>query len=59
MVRIPKRNSLVKDVNSILREEIEKNTWGLWLPTERELSRMLQVGRNTLRAALEQLKKES
>ena len=59
MVRIPKRNSLVKDVNSILREEIEKNTWELWLPTERELSRMLQVGRNTLRAALEKLKKES
>ncbi len=58
MVRIPKRNSLVKDVYSILCEEIEKNTWGVWLPTERELSRMLQVGRNTLRAALEQLKEE-
>ena len=39
-----------------LRAELEKGTWPGWLPSERVLSRTLQASRNTIRAALEQLK---
>ncbi len=58
MVEIPKRNSLVYQTTLILRAEIKKNTWGKWLPAERELCKVLQVGRNTLRSAMDQLKNE-
>lgn len=55
---LPQRNSLVSQTASILRQEIAAGAWHDWLPGERTLCEMLQVSRNTLRAALAQLKKD-
>lgn len=58
MHAIPQRHSLVGQTAQVLREEIAKGTWSEWLPGERMLCEMLQVSRNTLRAALVQLQRE-
>lgn len=55
---IPRRQSLVSQTASLLCAEIEQGTWGEWLPGERILCESLQVSRNTLRAALTQLKRD-
>ncbi|HYD83694.1 MAG TPA: substrate-binding domain-containing protein [Opitutus sp.] len=55
---IPQRHSLVSQTAQVLRDEIAKGTWSEWLPGERMLCEMLQVSRNTLRAALTQLQRE-
>ena len=39
-----------------LRANIEKGAWGEWLPTERVLCQTMQASRNTIRAAINQLK---
>ncbi len=46
------RQSLVNQLANRIRLEIERQTWGSWLPSERELVAIYLVARNTLRAAL-------
>jgi LacI family transcriptional regulator len=58
MLTLPQRQSLVSQTVAILKQEIDRGTWRDWLPGERQLGESLQVSRNTLRAALEQLKRE-
>lgn len=50
--------SLGAQVADVLRQEIERGTWGEWLPGERSLTETLQVSRKTLRKALDQLHRE-
>ncbi len=57
MTLIPHR-TVASQLAVQLRTEVEKGTWRGWLPSERVLSRTLQASRNTVRAALEQLKAE-
>lgn len=58
MRAIPQRQSLVSQTVTILRDEIEQGAWGEWLPAERVLCSSLQVSRNTLRLALQQLRRD-
>ncbi|MSU66255.1 MAG: GntR family transcriptional regulator [Opitutus sp.] len=58
MTTLPQRISLVSQTVGILRQEIADGIWRYWLPGERALGDTLQVSRNTLRAALVQLKRE-
>lgn len=55
---IPKRNSLVAQTTEILRKMIQDGEWKTQLPTESQLKARMQVGRNTVRAALAILTKE-
>jgi LacI family transcriptional regulator len=55
MTLIPHR-TVASQLAVELRAELEKGTWPGWLPSERVLSRTLQASRNTIRAAIEQLK---
>lgn len=55
MSAIPQRFSRVRQVSDYLRKNIESGAWVDWIPGERELASTLQVGRNTLRAALAEL----
>lgn len=55
---IPQRRSLVSQTVAFLKRQIEENQWSEWLPGERGLCVELQVSRNTLRAALVELKRE-
>ena len=55
---IPVKASLPELVLSRLRAGIEAGEWQERLPSERDLSRSLQVSRPTLRMAMEQLKQE-
>lgn len=58
MDAIPKRSSLVAQTAAILRENILAGVWADLLPGELELCDRLQVSRVTLRAALDQLRRE-
>ncbi len=53
---IPQRQPLVAQTIAYLTGEIGRGKWRQWLPSERLLCEMLQVSRNTLRAALAQMK---
>lgn len=55
---IPERQSLVAQTAQILRQMIFDGEWGSQLPTEAQLKARMQVGRNTVRAALVVLTKE-
>jgi LacI family transcriptional regulator len=55
---LPQRQSLVAQTAGFLRGRIEAGAWRGWLPSERSLCELLQVSRNTLRAALAQLRQE-
>jgi len=57
MLPLPRRHTLVSQLNALLRREICEGTWRDWLPNERQLSDTLQVSRNTLRTALRQLER--
>lgn len=54
---LPQRQSLVAQTAAFLQAQIERGEWREWLPSERALCELLQVSRNTLRAALAQLQK--
>ncbi len=49
------RTTVIDQVAVALRDGIGRGEWRQWLPGERRLGEELQVGRNTLRAALRQL----
>jgi DNA-binding LacI/PurR family transcriptional regulator len=55
---LPQRQSLVTQTIAFLNAQIESGEWREWLPSERSLCELLQVSRNTLRAALAQMKQE-
>src|SRR5262245_2026276 len=55
---LPQRQSLVAQTVAFLNAQIENGEWRDWLPSERSLCELLQVSRNTLRAALAQMKNE-
>jgi len=55
---LPQRQSLVAQTATFLHARIESGEWNEWLPSERALCELLQVSRNTLRAALGQLQKD-
>ena len=57
MTLIPHR-TVASQVAALLRAEIAKGTWRGWLPGERTLCETVQASRNTLRAALVQLRAE-
>ncbi|MDG2122143.1 MAG: GntR family transcriptional regulator, partial [Verrucomicrobiales bacterium] len=55
---VPKRHSLVAGTTALLREAIAVGRWSGLLPGERKLCQQMQVGRDTLRAAVLQLERE-
>ncbi len=55
---LPQRQSLVAQTVAFLNAQIEAAAWRDWLPSERSLCELLQVSRNTLRAALAQMQKD-
>ena len=55
---ILKRPSLVSEATAALRNTLGSDRWADYLPGERVLSSQLRVSRQTLRAALEQLRRE-
>jgi DNA-binding LacI/PurR family transcriptional regulator len=57
MTLLPKR-TITSQITEHLRSNIEAGMWHDWLPTERQLCSLLQASRNTIRAAIKQLKAE-
>lgn len=55
---LPRRASRAMEAAAFLRERLLAGAWSRLLPGETELARQLQVGRNTIRAALVQLEAE-
>jgi hypothetical protein len=58
MKPLPRRHSLIDETASVLRQRLDGGEWSLYLPGEIELASLLQVGRNTMRAALAILEEE-
>lgn len=58
MPRLPRRISLIDETAAALRQRIDEGDWCVHLPGEMELATLLQVGRNTVRAALQALENE-
>lgn len=52
------KRSIAVQIAAQLRDNIQSRVWPKWLPSERALSTMLQASRNSVRAALLQLKAE-
>ena len=52
----PRRVLLAEQVAQSIEQEIEAGRWREWLPSERTLQRVLNVSRQTVRAALERLR---
>lgn len=55
---IPEKKTLMSLTVGILRKHIEEGAWGEFLPPECDLASRMQIGRNTLRKALEELTRE-
>lgn len=55
---LPRRASRAVEAAEFLRECLRQGTWPHHLPGELKLAQQLQVGRNTIRAALAQLESE-
>ena len=51
----PRRVLLAEQVAQNIEQEIAAGRWREWLPSERTLQRVLNVSRQTVRAALERL----
>src|SRR5688572_19957568 len=51
----PRRVLLAEQVAQGIEQEIDAGRWREWLPSERALQRVLNVNRQTVRAALERL----
>jgi DNA-binding LacI/PurR family transcriptional regulator len=58
LMKLPKKQSLVAQTYTILKEEIHAGAWPRGLPTERELCIRLAVSRPTVRSGLAQLVRE-
>lgn len=52
------RRNLVSECARVLRERMDAGHWGSELPGERKLAEELQIGRDTVRAALETLERK-
>jgi DNA-binding LacI/PurR family transcriptional regulator len=57
-LKLPQRTSLITQTAHSLRESLHAGHWQGHLPGERELVKRLKVSRQTLRAALDELKRE-
>ena len=55
---MPSRGSLVMDCVRVMQVRISSGEWQRVLPGERRLAEVLQVGRDTVRLALQQLERE-
>jgi DNA-binding transcriptional regulator YhcF (GntR family) len=51
----PRRVLLAEQVAQSIEQEIDAGRWRQWLPSERTLQRVLNVSRQTVRAALQRL----
>jgi LacI family transcriptional regulator len=58
MIELPQRHTLASQMADILRHGIQQGLWSDCLPGERALCERYQICRKTLRAALDQLRRE-
>lgn len=57
-LQLPQRQSLSNQAALVIRQAISEDTWTHYLPSERQLCRMFQISRPTVRTALHMLAKE-
>ena len=55
---VPQRHSLLAETTALLRNAILSGSWTGVLPGERKLCQRMQVGRDTVRAAIQQIERE-
>lgn len=55
---MPSRGNLVHESSRVMRLRIQGGEWKEFLPGERRLAELLQVGRDTVRLAVQQLERE-